>query len=755
MPIDACKSGRPRVTGIRPGGVDRHYNEANLLERVEARVRAASEATTFVENVDYNARGQRELVEYGNGTRTEYSYDPETFRLRRMRTVRASDGKALQDLRYITEIRDFAQQDVYFGGDVVSANGRYEYDALYQLVSAAGREQPGQQPTADDPVIGTIPHPNDLNALHRYVEEYQYDQVGNVERMVHKLASGGVGWTRRYEYAEDSNRLLRTSAPGDRGDQLSDVYAHDAHGNMVRVPHLPAMGWDHADRLRHVGKGGGGDVYFTYDAAGERVRKVYVHSGLVEERVYVGGFEVYRKRRGTDLEVERETLHVADGERRVALAETTTVDSARGGGFTVTTRLRYQIDNHLGSSSVETDEAGRVITFEEYFPFGGTSFHSARSGAEVSRKRYRYTGKEKDEETGLYYHGARYYAPWLGRWTAADPAGLVDGVNRYRYARNSPSGYVDADGQQSSSQTASTSDPNDPLNYVTFEDYSKGAVGPWTDKGLRDNWILARPEIDVTGERRIFEVDARTADAQIASITTGQAQEQGSYIRRPSGQLSRTSKRTLDEIANPSLAPAAAREALLQLRADATANGGSFPSGYYVGFGEAVMLRSMALNPSNPDSGVAKANEALGVEVEDAASKAPYHVYESIVGNWDRVQHFVRSASLQYEYGEAATDVLQFSKEFFKDEVPSWVSDDEGWSWQDWSANERGQAFGYSLFKTYHPIRGSLYEGDPGPLSEAIKDEWGRFQNDVRQKVDSLLSEVARCFGPNGLSCWR
>ena len=429
-----------------------HYNEANLLERVEARVRAASEATTFVENVDYNARGQRELVEYGNGTRTEYSYDPETFRLRRMRTVRASDGKALQDLRYITEIRDFAQQDVYFGGDVVSANGRYEYDALYQLVSAAGREQPGQQPTADDPVIGTIPHPNDLNALHRYVEEYQYDQVGNVERMVHKLASGGVGWTRRYEYAEDSNRLLRTSAPGDRGDQLSDVYAHDAHGNMVRVPHLPAMGWDHADRLRHVGKGGGGDVYFTYDAAGERVRKVYVHSGLVEERVYVGGFEVYRKRRGTDLEVERETLHVADGERRVALAETTTVDSARGGGFTVTTRLRYQIDNHLGSSSVETDEAGRVITFEEYFPFGGTSFHSARSGAEVSRKRYRYTGKEKDEETGLYYHGARYYAPWLGRWTAADPAGLVDGLNVYSYARNAPLRFSDPTGTQSEPQ---------------------------------------------------------------------------------------------------------------------------------------------------------------------------------------------------------------------------------------------------------------------------------------------------------------
>ena len=72
-----------------------------------------------------------------------------------------------------------------------------------------------------------------------------------------------------------------------------------------------------------------------------------------------------------------------------------------------------------------------------------------RSTAEVSLKRYRYTGKERDEETGLYYHGARYYAPWLGRWTAADPAGLVDGPNLYLYARGSPVGLSDPNGNQS------------------------------------------------------------------------------------------------------------------------------------------------------------------------------------------------------------------------------------------------------------------------------------------------------------------
>ncbi len=45
---------------------------------------------------------------------------------------------------------------------------------------------------------------------------------------------------------------------------------------------------------------------------------------------------------------------------------------------------------------------------------------------------------ERDEETGLEYHTARYYAPWLGRWTAADPIGLGDCVNRYAYSRDNP-----------------------------------------------------------------------------------------------------------------------------------------------------------------------------------------------------------------------------------------------------------------------------------------------------------------------------
>ncbi|MCK6522056.1 RHS repeat-associated core domain-containing protein [Myxococcota bacterium] len=92
------------------------------------------------------------------------------------------------------------------------------------------------------------------------------------------------------------------------------------------------------------------------------------------------------------------------------------------------------------------DDDGGVISYEEYHPYGTTAWWAEDAAIEVSRKRYRYTGKERDEETGLQYHSARYYAPWLGRWDRPDPIGLGDGGNRYRALRNSPALHSDPSG---------------------------------------------------------------------------------------------------------------------------------------------------------------------------------------------------------------------------------------------------------------------------------------------------------------------
>ena len=97
---------------------------------------------------------------------------------------------------------------------------------------------------------------------------------------------------------------------------------------------------------------------------------------------------------------------------------------------------------------LELDDAAQVVSYEVYSPFGSTTYRAARNQLEA-RNRFRFTGRERDEESGLYYHGKRYYAPWLARWTATDPAGMADGMNRYVYARNSPVHRTDPSGTSS------------------------------------------------------------------------------------------------------------------------------------------------------------------------------------------------------------------------------------------------------------------------------------------------------------------
>jgi RHS repeat-associated protein len=140
-----------------------------------------------------------------------------------------------------------------------------------------------------------------------------------------------------------------------------------------------------------------------------------------------------------------------DDKQRIAMVETRT----KGDDGSAARLTRYQLGNHLGSASLELDEAGRIVSYEEYFPYGSTSYQSVDASVKAAAKRYRYTGKERDEETGLNYHGARYCAPWLGRWTSADP---VPNVNLYAYAANNPEKLVDPDGA-----AALPDDPNDPL----------------------------------------------------------------------------------------------------------------------------------------------------------------------------------------------------------------------------------------------------------------------------------------------------
>lgn len=486
----------PHASAGRPSVIQPSYNEANLPERIDVWIRQATvpvavlDAATAdigaVTGIDYNARGQRINVAFGNLTVTSYEYDSETFRLTTINTSRpnsfADDSRTVQALTYqydpagnITRVRDTAdiQNVVYFSNQRVEPSADYTYDPLYRLKIATGREHLGQAGAAlnpsvqasndDSPRTHSAPNirrlnPGDGNAMGNYTELYNYDSVGNLLEMIHQVASGG--WTRRYAYqeasqvtaAEVSNRLSASSLAGDNPlGPYSATNDHDEHGNMIRMSHLPRLTWDELDRLQSTTRQNAAAVmpettYYFYDAGGERIRKItYAESAsgppaARSERLYFGIFEIYREfDAGGNVTRERETLHVMNEKDRVALVETLTV----GNGPDQLTR--YQYANHLGSATLELDDQAEVVSYEEYFPFGSTSYQAVRNQT-VTPKRYRFTGRERDEESDLCYHHARYYAPWLGRWTSCDPAGLVDGPNLYRYARDNPIGLRDTNG---------------------------------------------------------------------------------------------------------------------------------------------------------------------------------------------------------------------------------------------------------------------------------------------------------------------
>ncbi|HAZ02537.1 MAG TPA: hypothetical protein DCY97_10255, partial [Marinilabiliales bacterium] len=377
--------------------------------------------TAFVTNINYNEKGQRLLIEYGNNTSTEYQYDPNTFRLNRLKTLRTGNSSTLQDLNYtydpvgnIVEINDNAQETTLYNNAPVEPRKKFTYDALYRILSGNGRELIGLAQASSGGYSADSIGAADTHAVHKYTQQYEYDELGNITKLTHTTPTSSLNWTRNYVYDTATNRLLKHDV-----NQTLPDYQYDAHGNITQMPHLPAMAWSFKDELKEVTLNAGGDkAYYVYDASGNRALKVVVKGNIREERYYLGDYEVYRKFVSNSLHTERSTVHVSDDKKKIALLEKQTVPE---GSLTPNSSLvtRYQYDDHLGSASLELNENADIISYEEYHPFGTTSY--LKHNTNISQKCYKYVGKERDEETGLYYYGARYYAAWLCRFVSVDP----------------------------------------------------------------------------------------------------------------------------------------------------------------------------------------------------------------------------------------------------------------------------------------------------------------------------------------------
>lgn len=443
------------------------YNEAGLLNSESVEHLNPGLTKTYIKEIDYNEKGQRSRILYDNEVVTKYEYDKETLRLKHLKSSR-KDNSMLQDLHYtfdpagnITHIEDKSIPTRFFNNFQVQPASTYTYDALYRLVEATGRENDtainfGQCDNWNDRFFVQSLNPGDPMAIRNYTQKYQYDEVGNIKEMKHLAAN--ANWTRTYEYENTNNRLVNTHI-GDNGSpqNYTNYSHHPQHGFLTELPHLEEIAWNFKEEVVLTSRQRCTDdnipitTYYQYDGTGQRIRKVTENFSATnnptkkEERIYVSGYEIFKKHTGTAAGLERISLSLMDKGHRFVMIETRN-DVDDGTDKHV---IRYSLHNHVGSSALELDLVADVISYEEYHPYGTTAYQAKSSAIRAAAKRYRYTGMERDDETGLEYHSARYYLPWLGRWLNPDPIGLGDGLNLYCYARSNPVRLNDTNGHLS------------------------------------------------------------------------------------------------------------------------------------------------------------------------------------------------------------------------------------------------------------------------------------------------------------------
>jgi RHS repeat-associated protein len=452
-----------------------------------------------VKQLGYDKFEQRVFLAYGNGTKTTYNYEPERRRLSNM-VAKTNAGRIMMDNVYgydkvnnILSLKNNAPipSSNLMGG---SSEYTYSYDDLYRLTTASGTFKGS-------------------NETHRYSLDMSYNTVGGIteKNQVHERKGGSItSWTQQkkttydleYTYGND-----QPHAPTHIGEQ---TFTYDKNGNQTGWTHDVSgqrrkILWDEENRMRSLYDNGAA-FHYIYDAAGERVLKgrskgqsiyvdaeskggsgnmsnftVYVNpyivlkSGGYTKHYYIEGQRIVSKLGGGwdntgrgPLKAGGDKVNYSDKKQKVQdgivknlkfLGMDGQVLTAgksgkvppgqiNGGGSTSSSESfqYYYHPDHLGSTSYMTDASGEVYQHLEYFAFGETF---VEEHSNTDRTPYLYNGKELDEETGLYYYGARYYDARVSVWLGVDPlAEKYPNTTPYAYTANNPISYVDPDGKK-------------------------------------------------------------------------------------------------------------------------------------------------------------------------------------------------------------------------------------------------------------------------------------------------------------------
>jgi len=454
---------------------------------------------SYVKDIGYDEYGQRNFIEYGNGVKTEYEYNPERRWLSSIRTENENNIQ-YQNIEYkfdtLGNILSYTNDCL--NGGAYKTSQSYTYDALGQLTSVSGS-------TEHNPYRASQPvH------VSEYKQKFVFDEVG-LGRMMNKTSSettltgsrngDDLNYAIDYVYAKGfahrleraGNRWYKYDANGnvtqEEYDGLSesdsrevtvtdygnDVYGVDSAWGYFETDNATTKVkqerhyrrtyvWDVRNRLTES-HDSTNDVYYIYGEDGMRTNK-YTRNA---ETIYFCNFWTWHKDGGSELDGGKNSKHIFLGTERLV----TKVNSANRPTDSEEMHSQYFYhSDHLGSAQLVTNQDGEVYQRIEYTPYGETWIDMRTNITALYDVPYRFTAKELDKETGLYYYGARYLDPKYSRWISTDPAlgeyipaagkanakdmanlpgmgGIFNHTNAglFHYAGNCPVRYIDPDGR--------------------------------------------------------------------------------------------------------------------------------------------------------------------------------------------------------------------------------------------------------------------------------------------------------------------
>ncbi|WP_235282655.1 RHS repeat domain-containing protein [Morganella morganii] len=262
-------------------------------------------------------------------------------------------------------------------------------------------------------------------------------------------SAGHNNWTQVFSVSPESNRSLPQPVSPYEVERFFDSFGNLKESNGVHFTRDSQQQLVRADGARRA-NGASDYEFYQYDSSGQRCSKFSsrIADGITQARrretvTYISGMRLCEydydgKPQGSHYSL---SFPLAGHSAVVCLSEREPEKKEMPLSL-----MRYNCLDAQGSVALELSAEGDIITQEEYYPFGGTSLFSSRSESEADYKYHRYSNKERDNLTGLYDYGFRYYAPWLCRWISPDPLGTADGMNAYCMVRNNPVTYSDSAG---------------------------------------------------------------------------------------------------------------------------------------------------------------------------------------------------------------------------------------------------------------------------------------------------------------------